>query len=107
MSSYEDHCKECLVKMGDPFCKVHNWLDSPVPGKPFGEHRRLRHNTNGVNEVRKMWGDKAAKAAMIHIVSDFGCVPTPEQSSTWTLEGDLSVPKNGMTILTDKGLETC
>jgi hypothetical protein len=40
-----------------------------MPGNLF--HRSFRHNVNGVEEVRKKWGDEAAKAAEIHIKRDF------------------------------------
>jgi hypothetical protein len=44
-------------------------------------HRQFRHNTNGVESVRRRWGDEAAKAAELHIIADEGYVPTPEQIS--------------------------
>ena len=34
------------------------------------DHRGYRHNRRGIEEVRKRWGDKAARAAEIHIERD-------------------------------------
>jgi len=34
------------------------------------DHRAYRHNRRGVEEVRRKWGDRAAKAAEIHIKRD-------------------------------------
>jgi hypothetical protein len=34
------------------------------------EHRDYRHNQKGVEEVRRRWGDKAAKAVEIHLRRD-------------------------------------
>jgi hypothetical protein len=38
---------------------------------PFGmKHRRLRHHAAGIEEVRRLFGDKAADAAQLHIEMD-------------------------------------
>jgi len=74
------HCKECLEKMGEDWNKVHQWLDCTARDYfPWMGHRQIRHHTEGVEEVREMWGDEAAKAAEMHIISDEGYVPTPKQ----------------------------
>ncbi|RPI63020.1 MAG: hypothetical protein EHM48_03110 [Planctomycetaceae bacterium] len=39
------------------------------------DHRDIRHNMEGVEIVRKMWGDEAAKAAILHIRLDWGNIP--------------------------------
>ena len=75
-----EHCKECLDKMGDEWDKVHHWLDCTArPYFPWAGHRQIRHHLGGVEEIRKMWGNEAAEAAEMHIISDEGYVPTPEQ----------------------------
>jgi DNA-binding GntR family transcriptional regulator len=33
-------------------------------------HRRVRHHLAGIEEVRKRWGDEAAAAARLHVISD-------------------------------------
>ena len=76
----EAHCKECREKMGDDWNKVHAWLDATARDYfPWMGHRQIRHHKDGVEEVRKMWGDEAAKAAEMHIISDEGKVPTKAQ----------------------------
>ena len=82
MANRKAHCKECKEKMGEEWDKVHAWLDglsSPKRGYLDMNHRRWRHHEDGVEEVRLMWGDEAAKAAEMHIITDFGSVPTRKQ----------------------------
>ena len=72
MSTFKEHCKECEEALGKPWDVVHRWLDEfahlTFPS-PF--HRIYRHHREGVEEVRCKWGDEAAKAAELHILSDF------------------------------------
>jgi len=69
MADLKTHCRDCLEELGQEFREVHEWLDEAF--KYFGpRHRDLRHNRRGVEEVRKRWGDKAARAAEIHIRRD-------------------------------------
>lgn len=71
MSKIETHCKDCLEKLGETFEYVHKWLDEYfMSAKYKTHHRKLRHHKEGIEEVRKIWGDKAAKAAEIHIKRD-------------------------------------
>ena len=54
---------------------MHQWLDALFA--EFGhEHRRHRHHAEGIEEVRKMWGDEAALAAKIHIIVDCWGIPS-------------------------------
>ena len=75
----EQHCEECIRKLGRPWDNVHAWLDAKAGYYfPSASHRQIRHHTEGVEEIRKMWGNEAAKAAELHIISDEGYIPTPE-----------------------------
>jgi len=57
--------------LGEDFPQVHNWLDALF--KILGpKHRSARRHTVGVEQVRKMWRDRAAQAAEIHIRRDCG-----------------------------------
>ena len=57
---------------------VHRWLDEYFV-KLGEKHRDIRHHEGGIEEVRKMWGNKAAEAARLHIATDFyGHVPKNE-----------------------------
>jgi hypothetical protein len=72
---YDDHCLECEIALGKPFGEVHKWLDELMhePGlflEYKTRHRRFRHTLEGIEQVRKMWGDESAKAAELHIISD-------------------------------------
>ena len=67
----EEHCKESIEKLGKPFKEVHEWLDAFAGTKEFGmRHRKKRHHLKGIEEVRTLWGDEAAEAARLHIISD-------------------------------------
>lgn len=73
---------------GREFPEVHAWLDYYyyIHG---GLHRPYRHHREGVEEVRKTWGDTAAKAAELHIILDMGHVPTKvqwEQRTSTTMD---------------------
>ena len=67
---FEDHCKESIIRLGEPFEQVHLWLDELFHEGLGARHRRKRHHQSGIEEVRRMWGDRAAEAARLHIISD-------------------------------------
>ena len=71
MPGHKEHCEDCERKLGNPFPEVHTWLDAFYTGDGELEHRAFRHHTEGVEEVRRLWGDTAARAAVLHIVLDW------------------------------------
>ena len=75
MASRQEHCNDCVIALGEPFGQVHDWLDEFFP--TLGPaHRSVRHHVGGIEEVRGMWGDRAAEAAAIHIRKDYyGKIP--------------------------------
>ena len=93
MANRAEHCRECKEKMGKEFDEVHKWLDglaSPKKGYLDMNHRRWRHHDEGVEEIRLMYGDEAAKAAEMHIITDFGRIPSRrEVESEFKAEPDL------------------
>ena len=71
MPSFPQHCTETTVLLGEPFEEVHRWLDEFAGQPPHGmRHRKRRHHLAGIDQVRKLWGDQAAKAARLHIIAD-------------------------------------
>ncbi len=78
MATFHEHSEDCRRELGDPFEKVHAWLDE-LQSEYGPMHRRFRHHTEGVERVRSKWGDAAAEAAAIHIRKDCGGV-IPSQS---------------------------
>lgn len=73
--NFNYHCEECKKKLGQPFAYVHSWLDKFMHDESLSlyertKHRKFRHNREGVETIRKMYGDEAAQAAELHIVSD-------------------------------------
>ncbi|MCK9434959.1 MAG: hypothetical protein M0R32_09110 [Candidatus Cloacimonetes bacterium] len=72
---FKSHCRECEEKLGKRWDVVHKWLDA-FAGRTFPSdfHRIHRHHQAGVEEVRHKWGDEAARAAELHILSDFKCI---------------------------------
>lgn len=86
MPTFEEHCKRCIAVMGEPFEEVHRWLDEFHGQPPWGtRHRRFRHHLEGIAEVRRMWGDEAARAAETHIRQDLDAEGWP---------GDWAIPAN-------------
>lgn len=74
----EAHCKECSEKLGETFRYVHRWLDWFALGKDGynPEHRKYRHHRKGIEIVRMLWGNRAARAAELHIMADWnGRIP--------------------------------
>lgn len=68
---FEDHCRECLEKLGNPFKEVHQWLDAFAGSKEHGmKHRRKRHHLKGIHQVELLFGREAAEAARLHVISD-------------------------------------
>jgi DNA-binding GntR family transcriptional regulator len=85
MSHISEHCSDCVRILGDDFRHVHIWLDEFFATKG-AKHRVMRHHVEGVEEVRRKWGDRAARAAEIHIMKDcYGQVPSKEQAIVWHL----------------------
>lgn len=78
MARKEVHCEDCIKILGEPFNYVHDWLDAYAK-ELHGQvrHRVIRHHLIGVEEVREMWGGRAAQAAKIHILRDFGLLDNP------------------------------
>ena len=80
MASLSQHCADCRRELGEPFEHVHQCLDALF--KVLRQkHRSVRHHAGGVEQVRKMWGDRAARAAEIHIRRDCGGVVPSEKDA--------------------------
>ena len=79
MSSRAKHNADCLKALGKEYDEVNKWLDTLASITwPSMSHRRWRHHKQGIEEVRRKFGDEAAKAAEIHIQADFGFIPKDE-----------------------------
>jgi hypothetical protein len=67
------------MRLGEEYKEVHLWLDEYAKKYPIHihgpYHRQFRHNREGVEEVRKKWGNGGARAAEFHILFDMGCIP--------------------------------
>jgi len=71
MSTFEEHCQQAIVKFGQPYDQVHNWLDEFAGIPKYGmRHRRVRHHLEGIRLVHEIFGDEAASAARQHIIAD-------------------------------------
>ena len=79
---FEQHCAICATILGEPFEEVNRWLDElawvesgawVMDGKQFDPtHRQHRHHREGIEQVRARWGDRAARAAVLHVMLDLG-----------------------------------
>jgi hypothetical protein len=81
VASLEQHKRDCVEALGEPFQNVHEWLDAffPVLG-PY--HRKVRHHSEGVEEIRHTLGEKAALAAQVHILRDCRNIPSSKDYET-------------------------
>ena len=92
MASRKEHCKECKEKLGKPFNEVHKWLDGCATVILEGiayldiNHRRHRHHKEGLEEIRKIFGEDAYIAGKLHILSDFGYIPSVSEYKGQTTE---------------------
>ena len=86
MASLAEHCADCRRELDEDFRHVHEWLDALY--RTLGtKHRSVRHHAGGVEQVRKMWGDRAARAAEIHIIKDCGVVPSEQDAQMVAMFG--------------------
>ena len=93
MASIAEHCADCRRELGEDFRHVHEWLDFLY--RTMGrKHRLVRHYAGGVELARKKWGDRAARAAEIHILKDCGVIPSLEDVQQGTLFGPKAVTKS-------------
>ena len=87
MSTFQEHCNECEAVLGKSFDFVHRWLDEFASSYfPSPIHRAIRHHAEGIEEVRKLWGDEAAEAARLHIQADMSFMPS---KSWWENETEV------------------
>lgn len=93
MPSLFQHCADCRRELGEPFQHVHEWLDAFF--KSLGpKHRSVRHHAGGVEQVRARWGDRAARAAEIHIMRDCGgIVPSEKDAQMMSMFGPKGLPR--------------
>jgi len=73
----KQHCQRSKATFGINHHRVHQWLDELADagdGYFDTNHRIHRHNLEGVAEIRRRWGDGAARAAEQHIMDDFGFI---------------------------------
>lgn len=82
MPSLKDHEQDTVKHLGKPFTEVHIALDSYV--KMFGAlHRFATHHREGIEEIRRRFGDEAALAAECHVRLDCGGrIPSKEDYQT-------------------------
>lgn len=81
MASFERHCRDCEIILGDRHEAVNRWLDSYF-ATMGSDHRRRLHHTEGVREAVELFGIEGAKAAVIHVVRDCGRVPQEHEYHT-------------------------
>ena len=67
----EEHYDSCYKKLGKGWGNVHQWLDRNAGITfPMTAHRCIDHHLEGIEEVRRKWGDAAAEAAKLHVEDD-------------------------------------
>lgn len=86
MPTFKEHCQESFESFGDTHAQIHLWLDEFAGKNGYGmRHRKKRYHREGIEEIKKQFGNEAANAAMQHIMSDL-------KKEVWK-EGD-RIPEN-------------
>jgi len=75
MPDEREHAAECLEKLGQPFTKVHVWLDQFFRVYWGMPHRIILHHRLGVELAGLIFGPEAREAARLHILADAGELP--------------------------------
>ena len=78
MASRDEHCQECVEKLGAPFNEIHQLLDqfAHYPDMAFlKEHRKFLHHQEGIAYFKARYGKQAGEAARLHILRDCGDIP--------------------------------
>ena len=78
MASFEDHCQECLQKLGDRCEEVNRRLDqfAHYPDMAFlAAHRKFLHHREGIAYFTARYGKQGGEAAVLHILRDCGHIP--------------------------------
>ena len=66
---YEDHCKKSIELFGEDGAEYHHWIDQHFKEKGFS-HRNILHNENGIEQGVKIFGEKARKHLVQHLIDD-------------------------------------
>lgn len=80
MATLEEHEADCIKLLGEPFREVNVWLDA-YSRTHGGLHRKFRHHKEGVEEARRLFGDRGAAAAIVHILRDCRNIPREKDYS--------------------------
>ena len=78
MATFEEHCHECLTKLGDRCEEVNRRLDqfAHYPDMEFlSRHRKFLHHVEGIEYFRRRYGKIGAEAARLHVLRDCGHIP--------------------------------
>ena len=78
MASFEEHCQECLEKLGDRCEEVNQRIDqfAHYPDMEFlVRHRRFLHHQEGIEYFERRYGKIGGQAARLHVLRDCGHIP--------------------------------
>jgi hypothetical protein len=75
---FEDHCRQTEEILGEDFAYIHKYMDKYARTVQGIKHRQFLHTNEGVEEVRKIYGDIGALVAMLHIYQDFRYAGMPD-----------------------------
>ena len=80
MATLEEHEADCVKLLGEPFRDVNVWLDA-YSRTHGGLHRKFRHHREGIEEARRLFGNRGAAAAIVHILRDCRNIPKEKDYS--------------------------
>lgn len=74
MAKIKTHCEDCVQVLGNPYKKVHEWMDFYAkkynPMLYLERHRQYRHHAEGVKKAEELFGYYGGLAAKLHIIRD-------------------------------------
>jgi hypothetical protein len=74
MASLQQHVRDCTEFLGDGYVEVNRWIDE-LFATLGPAHRKVRHHKEGIEEAKSIFGEKGARAAVVHILRDCRHIP--------------------------------
>ena len=84
MPNHEEHCQHSRKRYGVRGDEIHHWLDEPA--KFYGKyHRKYRHDSETVEVVGEIFGNKYGRALAENIALDH--LALDREMSAWNRNG--------------------
>ena len=68
--NWEEHCKSSMEHFGEDGAEYHKWLDQYANGPGAHDHRKVLHHQEGVEVGVMLFGERARKHFIQHLIDD-------------------------------------